>query len=157
MYINIYLHPFLDISFNVLILVCLSSHLHHQASRSQILWYLCAVVATSKHWRVVVHVCHIDDDCGDVTEGRLASTSLHREVVLPRNFKVQRCNEGQKACENHRARTELFSLKGVRWCSAGLSYICAKKQDQFCTRIRERFTPWTELQIFSTPLWFTLV
>lgn len=94
MYINIYLHPFLPISFNMIILVCLSSHLHHEASRSQILWYLCTVVTTSEHWRVVVHICHVDDNCGDVIEGRLASTSLYREVELPRNFKVQRCNEG---------------------------------------------------------------
>lgn len=80
------------------ICVCLSSYLHYQASRCQILQYLCAVVASSERRCVVVHVRHVDDNRGDVAEGRLATTSLYGQVVLPGNFKVQRRDEGQKAC-----------------------------------------------------------
>lgn len=83
----------------VTVFVCLSSYLHYQASRRQILRYLCAVVASSERRRVVVHVRHVDDNRGDVAEGRLATTSLYRQVVLPGNFEVQRRDEGQKACE----------------------------------------------------------
>lgn len=81
-------------------LYCLP-YLHHQAPRRQVLWYLGAVVTSSKHWRVIVHVRHVNDNRGDVTEGRLPTTSFHSQVMLPWNFKIQRCHEGQKAwCTN---------------------------------------------------------
>lgn len=72
-------------------------YLHHQASRRQILWYLCAVVTLSKHWCIVVHIRHIDDYHSNVAEGRFAAASFHRQVVLSENLKVQRSYECQKA------------------------------------------------------------
>lgn len=84
--------------------MCLLFYLHHQTSRRQILRYLCPVVALSERWRVVVHVRHVDDDRGDVSEGRLAAASLHGQVILPGNLKVQRRSEGQKACRSRGER-----------------------------------------------------
>lgn len=76
-----------------------SSHLHHQAPRRQILRHLGTVVTAPEHRRVVVHVCHVNDDCGDVTERRLPAAPLHRQVVLPRNLEIQRGHEGHEACK----------------------------------------------------------
>lgn len=90
---------FLSISF---------SYLNYQRSGRQILRNLRTVAASSEHRRVVVHVRHVDDNRGDVIEGRLAATSLEREVVLPGNFKVQRRDEDQKACKTTGVKTELF-------------------------------------------------
>lgn len=84
------------------------SYLHYQGSGRQILRYLRTVAASCEHRRVVVHVRHVDDNRGDVIEGRLAATSLEREVVLPGNFKVQRRDEDQKACKTTGVKTELF-------------------------------------------------
>lgn len=64
-----HLRPFSHVTSCVTTYVCLRSYLHYQASRRQILGYLCAVVASSERWRVVVHVRHIDDNRGDVAEG----------------------------------------------------------------------------------------
>lgn len=85
------------------------SHLHHQRARSQILRYLRAVAALRELGRVVVDVRHVDDNRGDVADGRLATATLDGEVVLPGNFKVQRGDEGQEACKKPRVETELES------------------------------------------------
>lgn len=74
-------------------------YFHNQTSGCQILQYLSAVIALSEHWCVIVHVRHIDDNRCDVTEGRLSTTSLHGQVVLPGHLEVQRGHEGEKACK----------------------------------------------------------
>lgn len=81
---------------------CFGSYRHHQASGRQILRYLGAVDALLKHGRVVVHVGDVDEDRGDVSEGRPAAASLHRQVVLSASFEIQRGHQGQEACRTTR-------------------------------------------------------
>lgn len=88
----------------VITLWFLSSYLHDQRPRGEVLHYLHSVASSFfKHGRVVVDVRHVDDDRGDVAQGLLTATSLHREVVRSRDLEIQRSDEGQKTCRTRRA------------------------------------------------------